>query len=165
VLAVCSGDRKKINPAVSASNNRFSSGQDYAYDSAGNTISDANGRTFIFDGENKQVEVKENNISIGKYYYDGDGKRVKKDSTTETTVFLYDAAGKLVEEYSTALSQEPQVAYLTSDSLGTPRINTGAGGAVIARHDYHPFGEEISTPQRTPGINYGSDAEAKSSFT
>jgi RHS repeat-associated protein len=114
--------------------------------------------------ENKQVEVKENNISIGKYYYDGDGKRVKKDSTTETTIFLYDAGGKLVEEYSTKLSQEPQVAYLTSDSLGTPRINTGAGGAVIARHDYHPFGEEISTSQRTSGINYDSD-EIRKTFT
>ncbi|MEZ5423983.1 MAG: hypothetical protein R2682_12955 [Pyrinomonadaceae bacterium] len=31
-----------------------------------------------------------------------------------------------------------------SDHLGSPRVNTDATGAVIARHDYLPFGEEIN---------------------
>ncbi len=87
--------------------------------------------------------------------YDGDGKRVKKvvPGTGETTVFVYDASGKSIAEYSTivASSTDAKVAYLTADHLGSPRINTDANGTVIARHDYHPFGEEISTSQRTPG--------------
>ncbi|MCV5232188.1 hypothetical protein OFC56_34040, partial [Escherichia coli] len=62
-------------------------------------------------------------------------------------MFVYDAGGKLVAEYSTqvASAQDAKVAYLTADHLGSPRINTDANGAVTSRHDYHPFGEEIGT--------------------
>ncbi len=44
---------------------------------------------------------------------------------------------------------------MTSDHLGSPRINTDQNGAVIARHDYQPFGEEI---QRA---SYGADTVRK----
>src|SRR5213076_2594146 len=30
------------------------------------------------------------------------------------------------------------------DHLGTPRVITGSGGAVLAKHTYYPFGEEAS---------------------
>jgi RHS repeat-associated protein len=97
--------------------------------------------------------------------YDGDGRRVKKyvPSSGETTVFVYDAAGKLVAEYSTivASSQDAKVAYLTNDHLGSPRINTDLDGDVISRHDYHPFGEEIATSQRTTGLGYTADTIRK----
>jgi RHS repeat-associated protein len=109
--------------------------------------------------------VIEDSVTIGEYFYDGDGKRVKKyvPATGETTVFVYDAAGKLVAEYSTivASSQDAKVAYLTNDHLGSPRINTDLDGDVIARHDYHPFGEEIATSQRTSGLAYTSDTIRK----
>lgn len=84
---------------------------------------------------------------LGQYSYDGDGKRVKKyvPGTGETTIFVYDTAGKLIGEYSTVLAStnDAKVSYLTADHLGSPRINTDATGSVIARHDYMPFGEEI----------------------
>ncbi|MBV6496992.1 MAG: hypothetical protein JFAIHJKO_02125 [Pyrinomonadaceae bacterium] len=81
-------------------------------------------------------------------------------SAGETTVFAYDASGKMVAEYSTNV--EPvataKVNYLTADHLGSPRINTDASGSVTARHDYMPFGEEIDgTGGRTTGLNYGDD--------
>jgi len=110
-----------------------------------------------------------NNV-IGRYFYDGDGRRVKKivPATGETTIFVYDASGRLVTEYSTivANSTDAKVAYLTNDHLGTPRIKTDANGNVTARHDYHPFGEEIGTlavvpgsPQpRTAALGYQSDS-------
>jgi RHS repeat-associated protein len=69
-----------------------------------------------------------------------------------------------VAEYSTivANSTDAKVSYLTSDHLGSPRINTDQNGAIIARHDYHPFGEEINgTGGRTTGLNYGDDAVRK----
>ncbi|MBV6495887.1 MAG: hypothetical protein JFAIHJKO_01001 [Pyrinomonadaceae bacterium] len=85
--------------------------------------------------------------TLGQYTYDGDGKRIKKfvPSAGETTVFAYDASSKMVAEYSTNVepAATAKVNYLTTDHLGSPRINTDASGAVIARHDYHPFGEEI----------------------
>ena len=95
--------------------------------------------------------------TIGEYFYDGDGKRVKKyvPSTGETTVFVYNAGGQLVAEYSTQISQQPQVSYLTTDHLESPRINTDANGTVTARHDYQPFGEEITR------ASYGADSVRK----
>jgi hypothetical protein len=33
-------------------------------------------RQFIFNGDNKQKEVTRNGVSVGKYFYDGEGKRV-----------------------------------------------------------------------------------------
>ncbi|MBK7706817.1 MAG: hypothetical protein IPJ30_13865 [Acidobacteria bacterium] len=132
------------NPTISTSNNRFTSGQGYTYDAAGNVLTDAEGRSFYYDAENKQKEVKNaSNQTIGLYYFDGDGRRVRKVTNTETVIFIFDAAGKLVAEYSTNLSQTPQVQYLTNDHLGTPRINTNENGAVVSRTDYMPYGEEI----------------------
>jgi len=95
---------------------------------------------------------------IGKYFYDGDGKRVKKVVPGgETTVFVYDAGGKLIGEYSTEVQtgSSAKTVYTTNDHLGSPRINTDATGQVISRHDYHPFGEEI------PRTGYGSDTIRK----
>jgi RHS repeat-associated protein len=157
------------NPTVDAANNRFDAGQGYTYDNAGNTTADAEGRTFAYDAENKQVSVSDASGAIGQYHYDGDGKRVKKSASTgDDTVFVYDAAGKLVEERAAStgalqtsyvyagsrlLSTETSsgTSYLTADRLGSARINTDQSGTITARHDYHPFGEEIA---RT---GYGAD--------
>ena len=138
------------NPSANPTNNKLIGTN---YDSVGNTSQDANGQTFVYDAENKQVQVSNASGIIGKYWYNGDGQRVKKyvPSTGETTVFVYDAAGKTIAEYSTIQADTPKINYTTTDHLGSPRINTDAVGKVIARHDTMPFGEEIT---RT---NYGSD--------
>ena len=154
------------DPTISTTNNRLTS-TGFLYDNAGNTTRDALYQTFTYDAENKQTEVKNSSsVSLGQYWYDGDGKRIKKyvPGTGETTIFVYDAAGKQIAEYSTIVegSSTAKVNYLTNDHLGSPRINTDANGTVIARHDYHPFGEEINgTGGRTTGLNYGSDAVRK----
>jgi hypothetical protein len=84
----------------------FDPGQGYSYDPNGNTTADAVGRTFVYDAENKQTSVSDQNGMIGQCWYDGDGKRIKKyvPSTGETTIFVYDAVGKLVAEYSTIVA-------------------------------------------------------------
>jgi RHS repeat-associated protein len=145
------------NPTIDPATNKLIG---YGFDSSGNTKTDASGQTFVYDAENKQVQVSNSSGIIGQYFYDGDGKRVKKvvPSTQETTIFVYDASGKMVAEYSTQLATTPQVSYLTSDHLGSPRINTDANGQVIARHDYQPFGEEIAR------VSYGADS-TKQKFT
>jgi RHS repeat-associated protein len=167
---VCPADVPIVNPTIGTSNNRLSS-TGWQYDAAGNTTADPEGRSFIYDGENKQVEVRNaSNAVIGQYRYDGDGRRVKKivPSTGETTVFVYDASAKLVADCSTQV--EPQtsakVSYLTTDHLGSPRILTDQTGEVISRRDFHPFGEEIGTlavvpdsPQpRTATLGYQTDS-------
>ena len=152
------------NPTISTSNNRLTS-PGYAYDASGNTTADAGGQSYTYDAENKMISASNSSGTIGEYFYDGDGKRMKKivPSTGEVTVFVYDAAGKLIGEYSTVVTspQESKVSYLTNDHLGSPRINTDATGGVIARHDYMPYGEEIFTAQRTTGLNYSADSVRK----
>ncbi|MBS1795885.1 MAG: hypothetical protein JSS81_18670 [Acidobacteria bacterium] len=76
-------------------------------------------------------------MTIGKYWYDGDGKRVKKiglrNNQPEETIFVYDESGKMAAEYSTQPAPTPEVSYLTNDNLGTPRINTDENEAVTAK--------------------------------
>ena len=150
------------NLTFNGSNNRITT-SGYSYDNAGNTVADPSGKTYTYDAENKQTMV--GNGSIGQYFYDGDGRRVKKyvPSTGETTIFVYDAAGKQISEYSTivASTNDAKVAYLTTDHLGSPRINTDQNGAVIARHDYMPFGEEIFSDARTTTLDYAADTIRK----
>jgi RHS repeat-associated protein len=168
---------KVVNPEILTSNNRFKEDQDgdsvpdYLYDAAGNMTRDALGRTFIYDGENKQTEVKDaGSVSLGTYFYDGDGKRVKRIAGNEVTIFVYDASNKLVAEYSNQITSNPQVSYLTTDHLGSPRINTDKNGNVTARHDYQPFGEEIqragyvSDDVRKQFTGYERDAETGLDF-
>ncbi len=142
------------NPDINAqNNNRFSSAQGYSYDQNGNITQDAQGQRFVYDAENHQKEffATGNGTSTpdAVYSYDGGGRRVKKTSNTETTVFVYNASGQLVAEYSTALATTPQVSYLTTDNLGSPRVVTDKNGTVLDRKDYSAFGEESVSAQRT----------------
>lgn len=174
-FTVCTSEVPIVNPAAIATTNKLTG---YIYDSSGNTTQDAELRKFTYDGENKQVKVETVNSggtvtgTVGEYIYDGDGKRIKKKGytnnvLTEETIFVYDASGRLVAEYSPDIASvnDARVAYLTNDHLGSPRINTDQNGAVIARHDYHPFGEEIiGIGGRTTGLGYAAD-DVRKQFT
>jgi RHS repeat-associated protein len=149
---------------IDSATNRFTAGQgSILYDNAGNLTREFNGHTFSYDGENKQITYDGGATTGGgaSYSYDGDGKRVKKITglSMETTIFVYDAAGQMVAEYSSASQQgSGGTSYLTSDNLGTPRVITDSIGAVNARHDYMPFGEEIGLlGGRTTGQGYVAD--------
>lgn len=49
------------------------------------------------------------------------------------------------------------------DHLGTPRLVTGAGGAVVAIHDYAPWGPEITS--QCQEVSQGFDREESHRFT
>jgi RHS repeat-associated protein len=156
------------NPQIDTSNNRFSANQGYDYDQSGNVTKDATDKRFVYDAENKQASFGTSGSSTngGSYFYDGDGRRVKKVVGTETTIFVYNASGQMVAEYATTAPTNPQISYLTTDTLGSPRINTDANGQVTARHDYLPFGEEITTlGGRTTDYKYGQVDNVKQKFT
>jgi RHS repeat-associated protein len=160
------------NPTISPNTNKITS-TGYSFDASGNTTGDAQDRKFTYDAENKQTKAETLSGqtvtgTIGEYWYDGDGRRVKKRAyannvLTEETIFVYDAASKLVAEYSNqvASAQDAKVAYLTNDHLGSPRVNTDISGNVTARHDYNPFGEEIASSKRVPEIGYADDSIRK----
>ena len=157
---VCAADVPVVNPSVDVTNNRLNG---YGFDASGNTRTDAESRTFVYDSENKQAEVRDQaNTIVGRYFYNGDGQRIKKvvPSTGETTVFVYDASNKLVAEYSTVVEPPAtaKTSYLTNDHLGSPRITTDQFGQAASRRDFMPFGEEIFR------AGYGSDS-VKQKFT
>jgi RHS repeat-associated protein len=137
-------------PAIDPANNRFTTGQGFTYDFDGNLIADNLGRSFTFNGDNKQTQVKTaTNDVIGTYQYDGTGARVKKITASETTIFVYNAGGKLLAEYSTQTAANPTISYLTQDNLGSPRVITDNGGNVSSRRDFMPFGEELNANNAT----------------
>ncbi len=143
-------------PTVDVNTNRFTTGQGYVYDFAGNIVQDNQGRQFIFNGDNKQVEVRNSqNQIIGQYFYDADGKRIKKVTNDEITVFVY-SGGKLAAEYSavtngTLTSPTPQTQYFGTDMLQSLRIITNQNAQIVSQRDFMPFGEDV------PRANYGSD--------
>jgi YD repeat-containing protein len=133
-------------------NNRLASS---TYDAAGNQTQDAAGRSFTYDAENHQTSF---NGSAAFYSYDGDGRRVRKTDMSGRSIFVYNALGQVVAEYSNASQMNPEAdktSYLTDDALGTPRVITGSNGQVKARHDYLPFGEEIKND--VDGRNFGQN--------
>ncbi|HLM02736.1 MAG TPA: RHS repeat-associated core domain-containing protein [Pyrinomonadaceae bacterium] len=167
---------KVCNPEISASDNRFIKDQngdsvnDYDYDANGNLTLDAENQRFVYDTENRQKQFFKgtNNTSTpnATYHYDGEGKRVKKISETETVIFVYDVGGKLAAEYTTALAQTSQIRYLTMDHLGSTRVLTNERGQVTSRKDYGAFGDETLTPQRAGGLSYSpAQEEIRKGFT
>lgn len=152
-------------PQVDVASNRFVTGQGYEYDLNGNLTKNAQGLGFIFDGNNKQTEVKDAaNVVIGLYFYDGNGKRVKKVTAEETVIFVYDSTSKLIAEHSTKNVVNPKISYLTRDHLGTPRVITDQNRQVISRRDHMPFGENI-TANRSTTDKYGAEDNVRQGFT
>lgn len=155
-------------PTVDDDRNRYNTGQGYTYDAVGNLIGDTSGRSYTFNGDNKQVAVIDGSNNIGTYAYDGNGKRVKKTANGEDTIFVYDGMGKLVAEYSNATPvTNPTVNYTATDPLGSPRVLTNKKGEVVSRRDFMPFGEEI-TPDgtyRTTTAKYGAADKVRQKFT
>jgi RHS repeat-associated protein len=138
------------------------------YDGAGNQTADAQSRTFTYDAESRQTTF---NGTVGQYFYDGDGRRVKKTDNSGTTVFVYSVSGQLIAEYHSDPVPPPAggggTSYLTSDHLGSTRVVTKSDGTVKARYDYLPFGEELGAGvgQRTTGMGYSAADSTKQKFT
>ena len=108
------------------------------------------------------------NTTAGTYSYDGDGRRVKKTDMTGTTVFVYNAGGQLIAEYTSVDPVSTNgLSYLTSDHLGSTRLVTDINGYVKARHDYLPFGEELpsSVGSRSSVDGYGAVDGVRQKFT
>ena len=99
-----------------------------------------------YDAENRMVTFN-GGSGTSTYYYDGEGRRVKKlDNAGVTNVYVYNALGQLAAEYSSAaFSGAGGTSYVSGDHLGSTRLVINPDNTVRSRHDYLPFGEEIGT--------------------
>lgn len=164
----------ETRPEIDNTKNRFKPTEGYTFDANGNIVVDFTGRQFIFNGDNKQTEVKDaQNKLVGKYFYDGEGKRVKKLTydqygvEKDVTVFVY-SNGKLIAEYTTeAPPQNPTTRFTITDQLGSPRVILDSAGDVVSRRDFLPFGEEVApdTTYRTDALKYGRTDNVRQKFT
>lgn len=176
---------------ISTVNNRIT-GAGYGYDLAGNLTQEGAGKTYEYDAENRMFRATIGS-TVTEYFYDGNGRRIKKvigGTEAGTTRFIYNGFGKLVAEYEGGqMSPNPQkeyyygangllaimeqdcagkvLKYTTPDTLGTTRVVTSMTGAVLSRHDYFPFGEEIlgNTGGRTTAMGYSINDRIKKKFT
>lgn len=137
--------------------NRFGATMSIGYDGAG-AMTSIGAFGFTYDAEGRLATST--NGAQTTYSYDGDGRRVKKVQGGATTLYVYDAAGQLAAEYSTAAPQELGTQYVTVDHLGSTRLVINAAGAAVKRYDYLPFGEEIpaGVGGRTAGMGYQAGA-------
>lgn len=152
------------------------------YDAAGNiTIDAATGGTMTYDAENRLLTATSG--GGGAYAYDGEGKRVKRTlAGGQTWWYVYGIGGELVAEYlSTApsvvkkeygyrggqllvawdadKSGNDQMKWLVTDHLGSTRMEADKSGSLagMRRHDYAPFGEEMTAGIRSnPQYGYVS---------
>jgi RHS repeat-associated protein len=105
------------------------------------------------------------------YKYDARGKRVAKTDANGTTVYHYDAAGRVIAETTSNGDRLRDYVYVGNrlvamdgcvdgatspctverqwyhtDTLGSVLARTDATGAVVARLDYLPWGEQFNPP-------------------
>ena len=142
-----------------------------AYDRWGNQWITANGGL-----PNPSLATTTNN--------DGAGQRVQKTYRGNTTRHVYDALGFLVAEYmGSTVSKEYipfgsqviavenasgspcQTCYLNYDQVGSVRLVTDQNAAVVARHDYVPYGEEIFPPYAGRTAPFGNADYVNPRFT
>ena len=75
-----------------------------SYDADGNMLTDGEGKTYTWDGENRLIQVTLPNSEIVRYSYDGQSRRVKREhfssAATETTTYLYDGWNVIAEWHS-----------------------------------------------------------------
>ncbi|MEZ5306288.1 MAG: RHS repeat-associated core domain-containing protein [Pyrinomonadaceae bacterium] len=168
------------NPRISTETNRILEDQnadgrrEYGYDPAGNLIADSEGRRFAYDAEHRLSGFfsasNRGSVPDAAYQYDGLGKRVRKTNHSENVIFVYSAYGKLIAEYGEKAPNSPSLRYLTKDQLGSVRLATASNGAVAARNDYLPFGENLvskigNVGGRTTENGYRDTARDRVGFT
>lgn len=76
---------------------------------------------------------------------------ISTQKTTSMTRPLWLLALALLLTPTPARAQSEEVIYYHTDAIGSVRMTTDATGAVVARYDYAPFGEEW--PQQPPTAN------------
>lgn len=128
----------------------------WSYDDAGNLTRDGLARTFAYDAENRQVTAQNTT-----YVYDGEGRRVRKTVDGASRIYIYDALGRLAAEYGTA-NAFLETRFVLSDQLASTRLTMNGRGDVVTRHDYLPFGEELSS--NFFRSDYGSDQSVRHRF-
>jgi RHS repeat-associated protein len=133
-----------------------------ALDANGNTLSDASGRSFTWDFENRMVSAVVPGTGTVSFKYDPFGRRIYKQSPSFTSAFLYDGAdlletvngsGSEVASYTQGLGVDELLAmqrsgtadYFEADGLGSITSLSGSAGALANTYTYDSFGNTTTS--------------------
>jgi RHS repeat-associated protein/uncharacterized repeat protein (TIGR01451 family) len=141
------------------------------YDKDGNltTRIDPTGTTtYVYDVENRLVQVRTPAAGTWAYTYDALGDRVQVTHDSQVTRYRhdpiglvdvmaeYDGNGKLVARYVDGLGLVARIdaagkaAYYGFDALGSTRLLTDDSGTVANIYDYDPWGGPSAAHQASP---------------
>jgi len=148
---------------VDKATNRISNNT--TYDESGNTTTDSKfrNRNYRYDANGRMVWTQATSGgNDSTAIYDALGQRIATKVNNTWRYVVYDIGGKMVAEYgqSSGMSGNNTVRYMMLDRQGSTRVVMDKVGAVAARFDYQPFGEDISANigQRTTSQGYaGTD--------
>ena len=139
----------------------------FTYDNNGNMLT-SSGLTMAYNGNNKMSSISSTTTGVTNYIYNGLGQRAQKSNSTTSNYYMYDENGHLIGEYDNngnAIEEtvylydipvgvlvSPQVYYVHTDYLSTPRLITNIFGTTKWSWSYaDPHGN--SSPIST-GITY-----------
>mgnify|MGYP000928638826 CR=1 FL=1 len=106
------------------------------YDDDGNMLTDGEGKTYTWDGENRLIEVALPNSEIVRYAYDGQSRRVKREhlstAATETTTYLYDGWNVIAETKQIGSSDPELKTHIWGLDLSDDLQGAGGVGGLLA---------------------------------
>ena len=139
------------------------------------------------------INALRTHLSLSAYSWQqaaGVGDSIKADPIIEMRTALDQALGPPSPAYSAGLAQGQlikaihiqelrnrvlaawasggtDIRWLVSDQLGTPRMIFDLSGSLagVSRHDYLPFGGDLSAGGRTTSLGYGATDGARQKFT
>src|SRR5260370_31942396 len=124
-----------------------------AYDANGNPLSDAQGRSFTWDFENRLTQVVNPGVGTTMFRYDPFGRRIQKAGPLGSTNYLYDGlrdieevdgSGTVLVRYTQSkrvdepLSEVRQstTSYYEQDGLGSVTSLSNFSGALANTYTY-----------------------------
>lgn len=158
-----------------------------AFDANGNTTTDQNGRSLVYDAWNRLVEAKNGSTSLIRYEYDGLTRRIEEDAATEPAVHQYFSAAWQVLEERNASNQttasyawspvyvDAMIArdrntdlndadleerlYVLQDANFNVTAIADTSGSIVERYLYDPYGQRTILD-----ASYANDADEVSDF-
>jgi RHS repeat-associated protein len=149
------GSGQQPQYSFTGSNNRIDT---YSYDAAGNLLNDTF-HAYTYDAEGRVTAVDAQNQTHPIYTYDAFGKRVRTAGTGQTSDFIFDPAGRALDQMSGTTWQRgeifagghmatynnlvsPATTYFEhTDWVGTVRARSSAAGASVETCTSLPFGD------------------------
>jgi RHS repeat-associated protein len=116
----------------------------YTYDANGNMVT-RDSTSLTYDGENRLVQD-----GTTSFVYAPDGSRLKKISGNTTTLYIgddWEVNGGVNTFYlpGDAVMTNGVISWLGRDQINSVRLTTDAGGNVVQRAHYRPYGERLET--------------------